>query len=60
VLHLAQAATYEISADKPKKEVFQRLADATRKMMDKLGSGIIQAGALAEAVAKISDMIRHL
>jgi uncharacterized protein YqeY len=60
VLHLAQAATYEISADKPKKEVFRRLADATRKMMNKLGPGITQAGALADAVAKISDMIRHL
>jgi hypothetical protein len=60
VLYLAQAASHEISADKPEKEVFRRLADATRKMMDKLGPRIIEAGVLADAVAKISDMIRHL
>lgn len=60
VLDLAQAASHEISVDKPEKEVFQRLADATRKMMDKLGPGIIEAGALADAVAKITDMIHHL
>lgn len=60
VLDLALAASHEISADKPEKEVFRRLADATRKMMDKLGSRIIEAGVLADAVAKISDVIHHL
>jgi hypothetical protein len=60
VLDLAQAASDELSADKPEKGVFRRLADATRKMIDKLGPGIIEASALADAVAKISDMIRHL
>lgn len=57
---LALAASREISADKPEKEVFRRLADATKKMMNKLGPSVIEAGALAEAVARISDMIRHL
>lgn len=60
VLDLALAASTELSADNPRKEVFRRLADATRKMMDKLGSSIIEAGALADAVAKISDVIHHL
>lgn len=57
---LALDASREISADKPKKEVFRRLADATRDMMDKLGSRLIEAGALADAVAKISGLIHHL
>jgi hypothetical protein len=60
VRDLALAATREISANKPEKEVFQRLVDATRKLMNKLGSGIVEAGALADAVAKISDLIHHL
>jgi hypothetical protein len=57
---LAFDASREISKDKPKKEVFRRLADATRKMIDQLGSSLIEAGALAAAVAKISDLIHHL
>ena len=57
---LALDASREISADKPKKEVFRRLADAARDMMDKLGSRLIEAGALADAVAKISGLIQHL
>ena len=60
VLDLAVAARREISADRPEKEVFRRLVDATRKLMDKLGSRIIEAGALADAVAKIGDLLRHL
>jgi hypothetical protein len=60
VRDLALAATREISANKPEKEVFQRLVDATRKLMNKLGSSIVEAGALADAVAKISDLIHHL
>jgi hypothetical protein len=60
VLDLADAASREIDADQPRKEVFRRLADATRTMMTKLGSGIIGAGALADAVTKITDLIHHL
>lgn len=60
VLDLAVAARREISAEKPEQEIFRRLVDATRKMMDKLGSRIIEAGALADAVAKIGDLVRHL
>jgi hypothetical protein len=60
VLKLAHVASGEISADKPEKEIFRRLTDAIRKMMDKLGSSIIEAGALADAVAKIGDVIHHL
>ncbi|HEX3955850.1 MAG TPA: hypothetical protein VHZ03_04370 [Trebonia sp.] len=60
VMDLVLSATREIGADKPQKEVFRRLSDATRKMVDRLGPGIIEAGALAEAVARISDLIRHL
>lgn len=60
VLELAVAASHEITANEPEKEVFRRLADATRKMMRKLGPSIVEAGALAEAVAKISDLIRHM
>jgi hypothetical protein len=60
VRDLALAATREVSANKPKKEVFQRLVDATRKLMNKLGPGIVEAGALTDAVAKISDLIHHL
>jgi hypothetical protein len=57
---LALEASREIRADKPRKEIFRRLADATREMIDKLGSSLIEAGALADAVAKISDLIHHL
>jgi hypothetical protein len=59
VLNLACAARVEINAAEPDKAVFRRLVAATRKMMDELGSRIIEAGALAEAVAKIGDLIRH-
>jgi hypothetical protein len=59
VMDLALAASQEISADKPEREVFQRLVDATRKMMHKLGPSVIEAGALADAVTKISDLIHH-
>lgn len=60
VQDLAQAASTEISADRPRKEVFQRLADATRKMIARIGSSVIEAGALASAVDKISEVIHHL
>jgi hypothetical protein len=60
VKDLTLAASREVSSGKPERDVFRRLADATRKMMDKLGPGIIEAGALADAVAKISDLARHL
>jgi hypothetical protein len=60
VLDLACAARGEIKAAEPDKDVFRRLVDATRKMMDTLGSRIIEAGALADAVAKIGDLLRHL
>jgi hypothetical protein len=60
VKNLALAAGREISSGKPEKEVFRRLADATRKLLDKLGPSVIEAGALADAVAKISELIRHL
>jgi hypothetical protein len=60
VLDLAVAARRGISAGKPEEAVFRRLVDATRKMMDKLGSRIIEAGPLADAVARIGDLVRHL
>jgi hypothetical protein len=60
VLDLACVARGEIKAAEPDKAVFRRLVDATRKMMDTLGSKIIEAGALADAVAKIADVARHL
>ncbi|HXO47866.1 MAG TPA: hypothetical protein VN897_11370 [Mycobacterium sp.] len=60
VLDLACAARGEIQAAEPDKDVFRRLVDATRKMMVALGSKIIEAGALADAVAKIADLTRHL
>lgn len=60
VKDLTLAASREISSGKPERDVFRRLVDATRKMMDKLGPGLIEAGALADAAAKISDLIHHL
>jgi hypothetical protein len=60
VLDLACAARGEIKAAKPDKAVFRRLVDATRTMLDALGSKIVEAGALAEAVARIADLTRHL
>lgn len=60
VLDLAQAASRELDADKPAREVFRRLADATRAMMTKLGSSVIGVGALADALTKITDLLRHL
>lgn len=60
VFNLALAANREIRADKPQKDVFQRLVDATRKMMKRLGSSVIGAGELADAVTRISELIRHL
>ena len=60
VRDLALAATREISADKPEKEVFRRLVDATRILISKLVSSSVEAGAPADAVAKISDLIHHL
>lgn len=60
VLDLAIAARREISADQPRKDVFRRLVDATRKLMDTMGAKIVEAGGLADAVAKIADLTRHL
>jgi hypothetical protein len=60
VLDLACIARGEIKAAEPDKAVFRRLVDATRKLMDALGPKIIEAGALADAVAKIADLTRHL
>ena len=60
VLDLACAARGEIKAAEPDKAVFRRLVDATRAMMASLGSKIVEAGALADAVAKIADLTRHL
>jgi hypothetical protein len=60
VLDLACAARGEIKAAEPDKDVFRRLIDATRAMMASLGSKIVEAGALADAVAKIADLTRHL
>lgn len=57
---LAKAASREITAEKPDKNLFQRLADATRVVLKKLGPGIAEAGALANAVTKVSDLVRHL
>jgi hypothetical protein len=59
VRDLTLAASREMGSGKPEREVFRRLAEATRKLMEKLGPGVIEVGALADAVAKISDMIRH-
>jgi hypothetical protein len=60
VQNLALAARREISAEKPRKEPFRRLTEAAQKLMGKLGSSLIEAGALADAVGKISDVIHHL
>jgi len=60
VLDLACAARGEVKAAEPDREVFRRLVDATRKMMDTVGAKIIEAGALADAVAKIGELLRHL
>lgn len=60
VLDLACVARGEIKAAEPDKAVFRRLVDATRKLMDTLGPKIVEAGALADAVAKIADLTRHL
>lgn len=60
VLDLACDARGEIRAAEPDKDVFRRLVDATRTMMASLGSRIVEAGALADAVAKIADLTRHL
>jgi hypothetical protein len=60
VKDLTLAASREVSSGNPERDVFRRLADATRKMIDKLGPGVIEAGALADAVAKISDLVHHL
>jgi hypothetical protein len=60
VRDLARAAQGELEAPKPRKEVFRRLVDATRTMTAALGSKIVQAGALADAVSKVADLMRHL
>jgi hypothetical protein len=57
---LARAASREITAEKPDKSLFQRLADATRAVLENLGPGIAEVGALADAVSKVSDLVRHL
>src|SRR5262249_58799455 len=56
---LALDASREISADKPKKEVFRRLSDATRDMMDKLESRLIEAGGHAASVGRITCAVAH-
>ena len=53
-------ASREIGSGKPERDVFRRLAEATRRLMEKLGPGVIEAGALADAVAKLADLVRHL
>lgn len=53
-------ASREIGSGKPERDVFRRLAEATRKLMEKLGPGVIEAGALADAAARLGDLIRHL
>jgi len=60
VRDLAHAAQAEVAAPKPRKKVFRRLLDATRAMTAALGSKIVQAGELADAVAKVADLLRHL
>lgn len=60
VKDLALAASREVSAGEPKRETFRQLAEAARRLMSKLGSGLIEASALADAVGKISDVVRHL
>lgn len=60
VLGMALAARQEVIAEKPDKKLLQRLTEATRKMMEKLGSSVVEVGALADAVAKISNMVHHL
>jgi hypothetical protein len=60
VLDLACAARGEIKSAEPDKAIFRRLVDATRKLMDTLGAKLVEAGALADAVAKIADLTRHL
>jgi hypothetical protein len=59
VKDLTVAANSEIRSGNPERDIFRRLTDATRKMMDKLGPGVIEAGALADAVVKISDLVHH-
>jgi hypothetical protein len=60
VLDLACDARGEIRAAEPNKDVFRRLVDAAKAMMAALGSRIVEAGALADAVEKIADLTRHL
>jgi hypothetical protein len=60
VRKLTLAASREIGSGKPERDVFRRLAEATRRLMEKLGPGVIEAGALADAAAKLGDLIRHL
>jgi len=59
VRDLALDASHEMGSGRPEKYVFRRLAEATRRLMEKLGPGVIEVGALADAAAKISDLIRH-
>lgn len=60
VRDLTLDASREIGAGKPERDVFRRLAEATRRLMERLGPAVIGAGALADAADKISDLIRHL
>ncbi len=57
---LSMAAIRQIEAGQPEKDVFARLVDAARKVLGNLGAGLAEAGTLAEAVTRISEVTRHL
>lgn len=59
VVDLAVAAGREVDAEQPDKGIFGRLAGAARKMMSDLGPRLIEVGALAEAVSRISELAQH-
>jgi len=60
VLALGVDARRELTAGTPQRGTFRRVVDAARKLMGALGSAAAQANALADAITKVSDLVRHL
>ena len=57
---LVDDAQREVHSASPDKQRIRRLLASMRAVLVKAGSGIVGAGAVAEAIAKIADAIQHL
>ena len=57
---LAGEAQSEVIEAPPDKQRLQRLLGSMRAVLQKAGPGVVGAGAVADAVAKIAGAIQHL